>query len=46
MIPFLKPLQGKKIALDTMIFIYAFEEDSVYLPHPPRLTPGYQGLPA
>jgi len=32
MIPFLKPLQGKKIALDTMIFIYAFEEHSVYLP--------------
>jgi predicted nucleic acid-binding protein len=32
MIPFLKPLQGKKIALDTMIFIYAFEEHPVYLP--------------
>jgi len=32
MIPFLKPLQGKQIALDTMIFIYAFEEHSVYIP--------------
>ena len=32
MIPFLKPLQGKKVALDTMIFIYAFEEHSAYLP--------------
>jgi predicted nucleic acid-binding protein len=32
MIPFLKPLQGKKIALDTMIFIYAFEKHPVYLP--------------
>ncbi len=30
--PFLKPLQGKKIALDTMIFIYAFEEQPVFLP--------------
>ena len=32
MIPFLKPLRGKQIALDTMIFIYAFEEHSVYIP--------------
>jgi predicted nucleic acid-binding protein len=32
MIPFLKPLQDKQIALDTMIFIYAFEEHSVYIP--------------
>ncbi len=32
MIPFLKPLRGKKIALDSMVFIYAFEEHSVYLP--------------
>ena len=32
MIPFLRHLRGKKIALDTMIFIYAFEEHSVYLP--------------
>ncbi|NWF57474.1 MAG: PIN domain-containing protein [Syntrophaceae bacterium] len=36
MIPFLKGLRHKKIALDTMIFIYAFEEHRVYLPlvHP------------
>ena len=32
MIPFLKRLQGKKIALDAMIFIYAFEGHSAYLP--------------
>ena len=32
MISLLKPLQGKKVALDTMIFIYAFEEHSLYLP--------------
>ncbi len=32
MIPFLKALQGKKVALDTMIFIYAFEEHPLYLP--------------
>lgn len=32
MISFPKPLRGKKVALDTMIFIYAFEEHSLYLP--------------
>ncbi len=32
MTSFLKRLRGKKIALDTMIFIYAFEENSAYLP--------------
>jgi predicted nucleic acid-binding protein len=32
MIPFPKPLRGKKVALDTMIFIYAFEEHALYLP--------------
>ena len=28
----LKGLKGQRIALDTMIFIYAFEENPVYLP--------------
>jgi len=32
MISFLKTLQGKRVALDTMIFIYAFEEHPLYLP--------------
>ena len=32
MISLLKPLQGKKVALDTVIFIYAFEEHPLYLP--------------
>ena len=32
MIPFPKSLHGKRVALDTMIFIYAFEEHSLYLP--------------
>ena len=32
MIPFPKSLHGKRVALDTMIFIYAFEEHPVYLP--------------
>jgi predicted nucleic acid-binding protein len=30
--PLLEILHGKKVALDTMIFIYAFEEHPVYLP--------------
>jgi predicted nucleic acid-binding protein len=30
--PLLELLQGKKVALDTMVFIYAFEEHPVYLP--------------
>lgn len=32
MIPLLELLRGKKVALDTMIFIYAFEAHSLYLP--------------
>ncbi|NWF92144.1 MAG: PIN domain-containing protein [Syntrophaceae bacterium] len=32
MIPFLRRLKGQKIAIDTMIFIYAFEEDPAHLP--------------
>jgi predicted nucleic acid-binding protein len=30
--PLLELLQGKKVALDTMVFIYAFEEYPAYLP--------------
>ena len=30
MISFLKRLKGQKIAIDTMIFIYAFEEHTIY----------------
>lgn len=29
---FLKSLKGQKVAVDTMVFIYAFEEHSAYLP--------------
>jgi predicted nucleic acid-binding protein len=32
MIPLLKGLKDQKIAIDTMIFIYAFEEHPAYLP--------------
>jgi len=32
MISLLKALQGKRVALDTMIFIYPFEEHPLYLP--------------
>jgi predicted nucleic acid-binding protein len=32
MISFPKSLHGKRVALDTMIFIYAFEENTTYLP--------------
>ena len=30
--PLLEILQGKKVALDAMVFIYSFEERPVYLP--------------
>ena len=29
---FLKSLKGQKVAVDTMVFIYAFEEHAAYLP--------------
>ena len=32
MTSFLRSLKGQKIAIDTMIFIYAFEKHSTYLP--------------
>ena len=32
MTSFLRGLVGQKIAVDTMIFIYAFEEHPVYVP--------------
>jgi len=41
MTSFLKGLKGQRVAVDTMIFVYAFEENSLYLP---LLRPFFQAV--